>query len=161
MPTSLSPSSRARARHARRIALALGAFLTVAAACGRTSATSAASPGASTTAARPATRGNANLLTTEDLRAAAGNATAYDLVATLRPRWLQARGADSFTKPTAIQVYLGNARMTAGLDALRDIPALGIARMEWVDGISAAGRWGLDHGAGAIVVTSIGTRQAP
>lgn len=98
-------------------------------------------------------RGRANVLTQEDIRRA--NITnVYDLVSTLRPRWMQTRGQDSFQRPSVVQVYVDNTRLTAGLAGLRDLAAIGVTRIEFVGPIDASARWGLDHGQGAIVVTT-------
>jgi hypothetical protein len=134
--------------HLRRL---LAAGLTLASVAG---ATACASSGSST-GSQSATRSNAsrpNVLTAEDIQKA-HIANVYDLVSSLRPRWLQTRGVDSFQRPSEIQVYLGNTRMNGGISGLRDISSLGVTKIEYVDPISASSRWGLDHGAGAIVVS--------
>lgn len=123
------------------VALALAAT-----ACGG----GAATPGPRRTAAQT-TGARANTLTQDEIRRSS-LANAYDVVSTLRPRWLQTRGTDSFQRPTEIQVYVDNTRMTNGVAGLRDISSLGITKIEWVNPIDAAARWGLDHGQGAIVV---------
>ena len=98
-------------------------------------------------------RGRANVLTQEDIRRA--NITnVFDLVSTLRPRWMQTRGQDSFQRPSEVQVYVDNTRLTAGLNGLRDLASIGVSRIEFVGPIDASARWGLDHGQGAIVVTT-------
>jgi hypothetical protein len=123
-------------------------------ALGLTLASAACASGGSTsgTASRPAAS-RPNVLSAEEIQKA-HIANVFDLVSSLRPRWLTTRGVDSFQKPSEIQVYLGNTRMTGGPNALREISSLGVTKIEWVDPISAASRWGLDHGAGAIVVST-------
>ena len=123
-----------------------------------TSAKGAAGATAATGATSSTRRGTsagtrANVLTLDDIQKA-HIPNVFDLVSTLRPRWLQTRGVDSFQRPSEIQVYLGSTRMQGGLNALRELSSLGITRIEWVDGITASSRWGLDHGAGAIVVST-------
>ena len=129
----------------RRLAVALTAAFSLAGAC---RGSSAAAP-ASSRASQPG--GRANVLTQDEIRRS-NLANAFDIVSTLRPRWLQTRGADSFQRPTEIQVYVDNTRLTNGLNGLREISSLAISRMEWVNPIDASARWGLDHGQGAIVV---------
>ena len=67
---------------------------------------------------------------------------------------MQTRGADSFQRPTEIQVYVDNTRLSAGLNGLRDLSSLGVTKIEFVAPIDASARWGLDHGQGAIVVST-------
>ena len=78
---------------------------------------------------------------------------AYEAVAALRSNWLQTRGADSFATPTTVQVYFDGTRL-GGIDTLRSIGTAGIVYIRYYDGITASGRWGLDHGQGVILVSS-------
>lgn len=85
---------------------------------------------------------------------------AYDLVRDLRPSWLRRRGADSFENPGSVQVYTDGTRL-GEIGLLRTLPTAGIARLEWVDPVSAAGRWGLDHGHGVISITYSAGQDPP
>lgn len=76
----------------------------------------------------------------------------YALVRNLRPRWVQSRGIDSFVEPGHVQVYIDGTRL-GGVELLRTVPTAGIDRLEWVDPVTAAGRWGMDHGHGVILIT--------
>lgn len=96
-------------------------------------------------------RSQPDLLTTEQIQAT-HHSTAYDVVRSLRPNWLNVRGPDSFRSPGQIQVYVDDMRL-GGVDQLRTLPTSGITSIRWYDGISAAGRWGLDHGNGVIYVS--------
>jgi hypothetical protein len=127
-------------------AIALGACASGGNSAGKSAGT-AAPPSRSMTAPS-----RANVLTSEEIQRT-HLSTVYDVVSALRPRWLQTRGTDSFQHPSEIQVYVGNTRVNGGVAYLRDISALGITRIEFIDGITASARWGLDHGAGAIVVS--------
>jgi hypothetical protein len=40
-----------------------------------------------------------------------------------------------------------------GVALLKDLPTAAIQHLAWVDPISAAGRWGLDHGDGVIALS--------
>lgn len=77
---------------------------------------------------------------------------AYDLVRTLRPRWVQSRGPDSLEDPGQVQVYVDGTRL-GDVQLLRTLPTHAMARLEWIDPVSAAGRWGLDHAHGVIYIT--------
>jgi hypothetical protein len=79
--------------------------------------------------------------------------TAYEVVESLRANWLSSRGLDSFGAPTTVQVYLDITRM-GGLDQLRSISTQNIVYIRYYDGIAATARWGLDHGGGAILVST-------
>lgn len=143
---------RSSARPASRLALLGIVLLSAACASGGSGATAGAGGTASTPAGSRGARASANVLLREDIEKA-NFPNLFDLVSALRPRWVQKRGVDSFQQPTEIQVYVANSRMTNGLAALREITAMGVTRIEFFDGITASGRWGLDHGAGAIVVS--------
>lgn len=93
-----------------------------------------------------------NLLVPEQF-ADHGYNTAYDVIEALRSNWLAARGPDSFTSPTQVQVYFDGIRM-GGVDQLRAIDVRPVTYMRFFDGIAATARWGLDHGAGAIYVST-------
>lgn len=101
-------------------------------------------------APRPA-RPDPNVLTQEEI-AGSQLSNVYDLVSTLRPRWIVARGPDSFTQPTEVRAYLNATRLTRGLASLRELSVVGVRRIEFLDGMAASARWGLDHARGAIVV---------
>jgi hypothetical protein len=79
--------------------------------------------------------------------------TVYDAVEALRANWLQTRGTDSFQSPSQVKVYLDNA-MYGGVESMRNISATTISFIRWFDGVSASARWGLDHGAGVIFVST-------
>ena len=99
-----------------------------------------------------ASRVRSDTITREEI--ARGNwPNAYALVEELRPRWLRTHGADRISgEPVPIQVHLGDVR-AGGVTALREISVREIESIRWIDPVSAAGRWGLDYGNGAIVVT--------
>lgn len=97
-----------------------------------------------------------NVLTREQIQET-NRQNAYDVVESLRSNWLRTRGPTSLTQQDAVvQVYLDDNRL-GGVDALRTINTSLIQYIRWYDGIAATGRWGLDHGAGVIYVS---TRQA-
>lgn len=76
----------------------------------------------------------------------------YDLVSNLRPRWVRSRGPDSLENPGQVQVYVDGTRL-GDVQLLRTLPTHAIERLEWIDPVSAAGRWGLDHAHGVIFIT--------
>ena len=79
--------------------------------------------------------------------------TAYDAVEALRSNWLNTRGSDSFQTPSYVRVYLDNVSL-GGKEALRSIAIGQVNYIKYFDGISASSRWGLDHGAGVIYVST-------
>jgi hypothetical protein len=80
-------------------------------------------------------------------------ANVYDLVSSLRPRWLQSRGPDSFNKPSVVQVVVDDVKL-GGVTALRQLPTSGITSLQFFDGLTATSRWGLDFGSGAIYIST-------
>jgi len=79
--------------------------------------------------------------------------SAYDAVAALRRNWLETRGPDSFSTPSQVLVYIDNVRV-GGVETLRSIAISSISSIQHFDGLAASARWGLDHGAGVILVST-------
>ena len=78
---------------------------------------------------------------------------AYDAVQALHSNWLNTRGSDSFQSPSYVRVYLDNVSLGTK-ETLRTIAIESIVYIKYFDGISATSRWGLDHGAGVIFVST-------
>lgn len=129
-------------------ALRLAILLVLAAPLGATACASAGGARASSTSDQR----RANLLTQEEIEKSQLN-NLYDVVRSLRPRWMQTRGMDSLRQPTQIQVYVGGQHLSGGLDQLRELSALGVAKVEFLDPAKAMARYGTGHGEGAILVT--------
>jgi hypothetical protein len=97
--------------------------------------------------------GDRNLLTQADLREHHFT-TAYDAVQALRPIWLQARGATSLLgAQVQVVVYLNDTRL-GGIETLREVSIEAVVTIRHLDGLAATARWGLDHGEGAILVST-------
>jgi hypothetical protein len=79
--------------------------------------------------------------------------TAYDAIEALRSNWLKTRGPDSFQAPSQVRVYLDNVSL-GDTSTLHTIAINTIVFIRYFDGISATARWGLDHGAGVIYVST-------
>jgi hypothetical protein len=105
---------------------------------------------ASRNAPRPAL--DRNLLVAEQF-ADRGFNTPYDVIQALRSNWLAERGPDSFMSPTKVQVYLDGIRM-GSVETLRTIDIRPVVYIRHFDGLAATARWGLDHGSGAIYVST-------
>ena len=104
-----------------------------------------------------AQRRNANVITVEELQSVQFS-NLFDVVQALRFRWLQSRGPDSINMQSGqVQVRLDDTQL-GGVETLRNIPPAGVVSIQWVDPTTAAGRWGMGYGHGAILVY---TRRAP
>jgi hypothetical protein len=78
----------------------------------------------------------------------------YDVVQALRTRWLLSRGPDTILgKQGEVQVHLDDVRL-GGVQSLRNLSPVGVAYIQWFDPISAAQKWGLGYGQGAIYVST-------
>ena len=78
----------------------------------------------------------------------------YELVRALKGNWLNARGPDSINgQSSEVQVHVDDARV-GGVAALRDIHPNDVAQIQYFNGTTASGRWGLGYGAGAIQVVT-------
>ena len=102
--------------------------------------------------ARSGTAADPNVITAEQL-GAAPYANAYDVVQSMRPSWLRLRGRTSISQQEYVRVYLDNS-LLGGVDQLRGITTRSISSIRYLDGVRATERWGLDHGQGAIVVST-------
>ncbi|MEO8619502.1 MAG: glycosyl hydrolase 115 family protein [bacterium] len=97
---------------------------------------------------------NRNVLSGTDLREQHFN-TAYDAIEALRSNWLQTRGPDSFQSPSIVIVYLDNVKL-GGVETLRAIELTALRTIEHFDGTTATARWGVGHGGGVILISTIG-----
>lgn len=98
---------------------------------------------------------NPNLLTRaqiEEVRAT----DAYEVVQRLRSRWLRAQGTTQLPNAAGdfqVQVYLDEVHQ-GGVSELRDIGYQEIQYIRYYPPQQASARWGFDHGAGAIMVST-------
>jgi hypothetical protein len=80
--------------------------------------------------------------------------TVFDAIQSLRPSWLQTRGTNTLTQtPTQVQVYLDNNHL-GGISSLSTISLSSVVYIRHYNGLEATARWGLDHGEGAIYVST-------
>jgi len=87
--------------------------------------------------------------------------TAYDAVKALRGTWLNVHGPESFRYPQAIQVYVDGNHL-GDVSTLSSIASPPIQYIRFYSGQEATARWGVDHGAGAIYVsTKVGRQGTP
>lgn len=117
-----------------------------------TCALAACGPPSDPAGARPAPKPSATLLTEEVIQRGQYQ-DAFELVLALRSNWLRPRGTDSLTRPGEVLVYRDEIRV-GGVQSLRAMATMDIVSIQFIDGISAAARWGLDHGNGVIAVTT-------
>ena len=93
-----------------------------------------------------------NLITAEEI-AAVPITSAHELVERLRPTWLRSRGPASLSSgaPSYPMVYIDRVR-SGGLEALQRISSQIIREIRFINGRDATTQYGLDHGAGVILV---------
>jgi hypothetical protein len=92
-------------------------------------------------------------ITREEVEAST-HQTAYDIVRTLRSRWLQPVAGMSIRSGQAVaQVYLDGVRQP-GIGALQTIPKMIIQEIRFYPPAEAQARWGLNHEGGAIEVVT-------
>lgn len=96
------------------------------------------------------------LITPEELQASRYT-TAFQVVQSLRPQWLRLRGPTSLGQGESVKVYLDGS-LLGGPEQLQQITTRSISSIRFLDGNEATQRWGLDHGQGALVVS---TRREP
>ncbi len=81
--------------------------------------------------------------------------TATDIVRQLRPNWLRSRGPVSTSRsvPELPVVYIDDVR-TGDPSTLDRIPSHNVSEIRFLTGRDATTRFGMDHGGGAILVTT-------
>lgn len=99
-----------------------------------------------------ASRSTRDTLTAEDIQSSGGN-DAFTVVQTLRPHWLAHRGTSTINMRESVKVYL-DGNLMGGPEQLRLINIHSISAIRHMDGLEATQRYGLDHGNGAIIVTT-------
>ncbi|MGH7458260.1 MAG: hypothetical protein ACREKN_04135 [Longimicrobiaceae bacterium] len=97
-------------------------------------------------------RGADEQITREQIEASTAT-SAYQLVQTLRPRWLRKRGSQSFANEGDIMVYFDNARM-GDPASLRQIPVNAVGSISFFNAAAANFRWGPGHTHGVILVST-------
>jgi hypothetical protein len=111
-----------------------------------------------TTGVKPKLRRLPNLISVEEIESIREVVpTAYDVVQRLRPQYLRSRGATSFgnaaggrTTPYARIVVDGVPQ--GDLSVLRQISAMVVKEIEYLDSKDASIRWGTGYDGGAILV---------
>jgi hypothetical protein len=95
-------------------------------------------------------RASQDILTTEEIRASS-DTNAYQLIERLRPQWFRMRASAD----NPVVVYVDGSRR-GGREQLQSISTSTIARVQYLSGAAATTRFGLDHGSGAILITTTG-----
>ena len=99
-------------------------------------------------------RRDRNLITLEEI-AALPVTNANDLINRLRPTWIRNRGPTSLSSgaPSYPVVYVNEVR-SGGPEALYRVSSQIVREIRFINGRDATTRWGMDHGAGVILVTT-------
>jgi hypothetical protein len=90
---------------------------------------------------------------TRDQMLQANYSSVYDAVAALRSLWLQPRTPDNSAATSVVWVYVDNARV-GDVGVLRTMQPRMVNTVRFYDGPSATSRWGVDHAAGVIHVST-------
>lgn len=101
----------------------------------------------------PSARSDRSTLDRDEIRSTQFN-NMYDVVRSLRGNWVRTRTSESFGKSSVLQVYLDMQRLAGGFEELRQIAPRNVESVRYFDPIQASGRWGMDHGSGAILLTT-------
>ncbi|MGH7639197.1 MAG: hypothetical protein ACREOK_16220 [Gemmatimonadaceae bacterium] len=102
-------------------------------------------------ARRPGSR-QPDLITMDEL-SGTRYSTALEVVQALRPQWLRGRGRTSVNLSESVKVYVDDSPLGEA-EQLRSISARSVGSIRYLDGNSATQRWGMDHGQGAIMVST-------
>lgn len=103
--------------------------------------------------ASPKGRSDRSTLSRDEIRSTQFN-NMFEVIRALRGNWVRTRTAESFGKSSVLQVYLDMQRLSGGLDELRQLTPVNVELVRFLDPIQASARFGLDHGAGALLITT-------
>jgi hypothetical protein len=93
-----------------------------------------------------------NVITRDDMLT--GNySSAYDAVSALRSMWMRPRGANAQSTQAVVWTYIDGVKV-GGVEALQTIQPRLVNTLRYYDGPSATSRWGVDHAAGVIFVST-------
>ena len=103
-----------------------------------------------------ATSGSSRNLVTATELATAGDVTLYDALTRVRPTMLQPRigGGTTGVQTVEVAVYFDGLQMREGLRQLREISAVSVQEVRFLEPQQANARFGGNHTGGALVVTS-------
>ncbi len=115
-------------------------------------ATVPAPPAAAQTTAAPAPRRDRSKITAEEL-AGRTETDALSFIRKERPHWLRFRGQFSGLPNQQLWVYRYGAKI-GSVDTLRGVALSEVIEIQYLDGSAATTRFGRDHVAGAILLTT-------
>jgi hypothetical protein len=125
---------------------------------------------------KPKPKRQPDVISSEEIEVIKGDVgNAEDIIRRLRPKFLQVRPSQSLmgsssnagaaasasrtTQAVSIKVYVNNVRR-GSTEVLRQLPAVGITEIRYLNSSDATSRFGMDHEAGAILIT-VGAPPAP
>jgi hypothetical protein len=101
-----------------------------------------------------------NLITRDEIVSVmSDHPTAYDVIRALRPSYLRTRGSSTMglSAEPVLVVYLDMIKVDGTSTAnLKRIPSAQIRTIQYLNSIDATTRFGTDHGAGAILISTRG-----
>lgn len=98
-----------------------------------------------------------NIITAEDIRAAALGGTAYDVIARLRPNFLTSRGQTTLDKPTTGTAYPNvyvDGLAYGDINTLKNIDAANLGEVRLYQAWEAQTRFGTGNNSGVIAITT-------
>jgi hypothetical protein len=96
---------------------------------------------------------SASEITLANLPVDVSGKTVFQVVQEYKSHWLRKRGASSINAENEISVYLDTNQTRFGdTEALKQIQAVNVDAVEWLDSQQAQFRYGLDNAQGVILV---------
>jgi hypothetical protein len=96
---------------------------------------------------------SSNQITLSELPVDVTGKSAYQVVKEYKSHWLRKRGQSSINAKDAISVYLDTNQTRFGdVESLRELQAINVDAIEWLDSQRAQFRYGLDNTQGVILV---------
>jgi hypothetical protein len=117
-----------------------------------------AASGVSSSSAQRARRGGPNVITSDEIQSE-NFRSAFEIIERLRPQMLRGRGSISISDNTGAStipvVYVDNVQFGA-IETLRNIPAMQVREIQYINQSDATTRWGTGHAGGVIMILTKG-----
>lgn len=99
-------------------------------------------------------RSQSDAITVTEIERRGPFSSMYEMIQILRPRWVRSSGPDTFVGQSGqVQAHI-DGNWVGPIQNLRNLAAHGVTSVRWLGPVDAAARYGLDHGHGAVIIST-------
>jgi len=99
-------------------------------------------------------RSQSDAITVTEIERRGPFSSMYEMIQILRPRWVRSSGPDTFVGQSGqVQAHI-DGNWVGPVQNLRNLAAHGVTSVRWLGPVDAAARYGLDHGHGAVIIST-------